>query len=167
MKAKGDTDSIRTRFKEGPAQVEQALEGLTEADLDYVPVQGGWTIRQIVHHIADGDDLWKLCIKMALGIEQAEFSLSWYSALPQTGWAGSWGYANRSVRISLDLLQAVRSHLLELLDQRPDAWERTIRFRKPDGEFEHLTVGFIMEMQSDHVSHHIKRIREIRRERAA
>lgn len=30
--------------------------------LDAMPSGGGWTIRQIVHHIVDGDDIWKLCI---------------------------------------------------------------------------------------------------------
>jgi len=43
--------------------------------------------RQIVHHIADGDDLWKTYIKIALGNEQAEFTLAWYLAFPQTEWA--------------------------------------------------------------------------------
>jgi len=167
LKAKCDKDTILARFKEGPAQLEHILEGLTEVDLDYIPARGGWTIRQIVHHIADGDDIWKLGIKMALGIEQVEFMLNWYSAIPQTDWANSWVYSNRSVKISLVLLNAIRSHILELLDQIPDAWDKTIKFRNPDGEFEYTTVGFVVEMQADHVFHHIKRIHEIRQERAA
>ena len=44
---------------------------------------------------------------------------------------------------------------------------KTVRVRKSDGGFEHITVGFVVEMQSDHLFHHLKRIDEIRRERAA
>lgn len=166
MKAKGDKNTILVRFKDSPSQLESALEGITDAELNYVPAQGGWTIRQIVHHIADGDDIWKLCIKMMLGNEQAEFMLNWYWEIPQTYWANSWAYAKRSVNISLDLLNASRNHILELLDRIPDVWDKSIKLRKRDGEYETITTGFIVEMQADHVFHHIKRIQEIRREYA-
>ena len=76
-----DRESILTRYKEGPSLLERTLADLQDADLDKPPSQGGWTIRQIVHHIVDGDDIWKTCIKMALGNEQAEFFLGWYWAL--------------------------------------------------------------------------------------
>jgi uncharacterized damage-inducible protein DinB len=73
MDPMGDQTSVLAKYLEGPALVEQALAGLQDADLDVSPSQGGWTIRQIVHHIVDGDDLWKACIKAALGNEQGEF----------------------------------------------------------------------------------------------
>jgi hypothetical protein len=83
MKAPDDQDSVLARYMEGPALLERALAGIQETELDAPPSQGGWTIRQIVHHVVDGDDLWKTCIKVALGNEQAEFSLEWYWAQPQ------------------------------------------------------------------------------------
>jgi len=43
------TDTLR-RYQEGPQHLEQVILGLTDADLDAKPSQGGWTIRQIVHH---------------------------------------------------------------------------------------------------------------------
>ena len=67
MEAPKDQDSIITRFREGPNLLDRTLAGVSEADLDTPPSQGGWTIRQIVHHLADGDDLWKTFIKAALG----------------------------------------------------------------------------------------------------
>ena len=83
MKSPTDKDSVIARYIEGPKLLEKALSGLREADLDIVPQKGGWTIRQIVHHIADGDDIWKMGIKQALGNDQSEFSLDWYRELPQ------------------------------------------------------------------------------------
>jgi uncharacterized damage-inducible protein DinB len=75
MKSPADKDAVIARYKEGPALLERTLAGLKDADLERAPREESWTVRQIVHHIADGDDLWKLGIKMALGNEQAEFSL--------------------------------------------------------------------------------------------
>ena len=71
-------------YADGPAQLEAVLMGLTESDLDLAQTSDSWTIRQIVHHLADGDDLWKTCIKAALGNSEGSFSLQWYWDKPQT-----------------------------------------------------------------------------------
>jgi len=44
---------------------------------------GAWTIRQIVHHVAGGDDLWKAAIKAAIGNSRGLFSYCWYWDKPQ------------------------------------------------------------------------------------
>lgn len=164
MQATNDQATILAQFAEGPARLENAINGLSESALDLSPSQGGWSIREIVHHVADGDDIWKSCIKMALGNEQAEFHLDWYWPIPQTNWASSWAYARRSVISSMDLLKADRKHILELLAQRPDAWERSVEIREPNGQMTRVSVGFVVEMQANHVIHHINRILAIRQE---
>lgn len=164
MKTPEDKDSVLERYKAGVDLLEHALTGLQDVDLDMPPSQGGWTIRQIVHHIVDGDDLWKNCIKMALGNEQAEFALDWYSAFSQEEWADHWAYKLRSIDVSLALLRAIRNHVLQLLEKIPDGWNRAAAFRNRTGEIERVPVGFIVEMQADHVEHHVKRILSIRGE---
>jgi uncharacterized damage-inducible protein DinB len=165
MIAPEDQIGVIARFREGPALLEDAVLGLTDADLDAAPSGGGWTIRQIVHHVVDGDDIWKLCIKMAVGIERVEFTLGWYSGVPQQTWADRWAYRQRSVGASLSLLKASRLHVLQLLENVPDAWSRVAMVRKRDGEMEQVPVGFVVQMQADHLLHHIKRIRGILQER--
>jgi uncharacterized damage-inducible protein DinB len=164
MKPPENQNEILKLFKQGPSILENALEGLSDNELDYSPSNGGWTIRQIVHHIADGDDLWKTCIKIALGNEQAEFTLQWYLALPQIEWAKRWSYANRSIDASLALLRANRDHILQLLEYAPDGWTKSAQFRDSNGEIEVVPVGFVIQMQADHVVHHVKRISAIRLE---
>lgn len=151
-------------YKQGPSILENALAGLSDTELDYTPSNGGWSIRQIIHHLVDGDDLWKTCIKMALGNEQAEFTLKWYLAFPQTEWAKRWNYENRSIDISLILFRAIRNHILQLLEYVPDGWIKTFRYLEPDGKIELIPIGFVIEMQANHVEHHVKRILEIRQE---
>lgn len=69
------TDSLITQYTDCLAQLRTALYGLTETDLYLAPSDGRWTIRQIIHHIVDGDDLWKWCIKAALGNAQGVWVL--------------------------------------------------------------------------------------------
>jgi uncharacterized damage-inducible protein DinB len=161
MNAPEDRDAALSLYREGPGLLEQAVTGLRDADLDATPSGGGWSVRQIVHHLADGDDLWKLGIKMAIGKEEAEFALGWYWSLPQQTWAEQWAYCRRPIGASLALLRASREHVLQLLESVPDAWNRAVVVRTPQGDVERIPVGFVIRMQADHVVHHIERIRVI------
>lgn len=165
MNAADSQASIQARFADGPAQLEQALAGLGDTDLDAPPAQGGWTIRQIVHHIVDGDDLWTAGLKAALGNEQGEFTIEWYWVQPQDTWADRWAYAARPIDVSLALFKAIRAHVTQLVDHVPDAWNRSISVREPNGETTRLTVSAIVEMQADHLQHHVRRILALREER--
>jgi len=164
MKSPENQKKILELFKQGPSILENALAGLSDKELDYTPSKGGWSIRQITHHIADGDDLWKTCIKIALGNEQAEFTLKWYLVFPQTEWTRRWNYEKRSIDTSLALFRANRDHIIQLLEYAPDGWTRSVQFIEPNGEIEVVPVGFVIQMQADHVVHHVARISEIRQE---
>lgn len=167
MEAPENKNDLIEKFRSGPVKLERALAGISEDELDYMPTAGGWNIRQIVHHLADGDDLWKIAVKMALGNQNSEFSLAWYAAMPQTSWADCWHYEARYIGISLELLSASRKNILQLLEFDPDAWNKTVIFRKPDGGMETVPVGVVIQIQADHVMHHIQRITAIRSEYSA
>jgi hypothetical protein len=151
----------------GPARLEAALAGLAASDLDLALDRDSWTIRQIVHHLADGDDLWKTCIKAALGNPEGLFSLHWYWDKPQTAWAENWRYAGRGIGSSLALLAANRRHIVELVQQTPGAWEKSIRLKWPEGEEERITVGEVLRSQANHVAGHIDDIQRIRQAHTA
>jgi len=158
-----NSKAILAQYADGPAQLEAALVGLTESDLNLAQTPDTWTIRQIVHHVADGDDIWKICIKAALGNSEGLFSLQWYRDRPQTEWAKNWRYANRSIEPSLALLRANRHHIVELVQQTPNAWEKSIRLKWPDGDEERITIGDVLVSQAHHVIGHINDIQMIRR----
>ena len=159
---KRDPQAILARFADGPAQLEAALAGLSDAELDLAPADGGWSIRQIAHHVADGDDLWKACIKAALGNSSGEFTLQWYWGVPQDTWAESWHYAGRAVEPSLALFRASRDHIVQLVERVPGAWERSIMLRRWDGQQERISVGDVIEMQAAHAMSHIRDILALR-----
>ena len=164
MKAPENKNEVINLFAEGPSILEMALEGLSNNELNYTPRNGGWTIREIVHHLVDGDDIWKMFIKIALGNEDAEFNLQWYMDHSQVEWSKRWSYESRSIETSLALLKAIREHLLQLLEHVDDAWNKSAQFRNKDGSVQTIPVGFVIKMQTDHITHHVKRINEIREE---
>jgi hypothetical protein len=126
MNNQADTfKNILAQYADGPTLLEQTLSGLTETDLDLTLSADSWSIRQIVHHIVDGDDIWKTCIKTALGNSDALFSLQWYTVKSQMEWSESWAYPCRGLTTSLELYRANRRHIVDLLEHIPGA-----RYRK-------------------------------------
>ena len=81
MEAPENQNEILELFKQGPSILENALAGLSDSELDYTPSNGGWTIRQIVHHISDGDDLWKIVSRLhwVMNKLNSVFSGTWHS----------------------------------------------------------------------------------------
>lgn len=155
-------EEILTRYADGSAQLESAISGLKESELDLAQSSDSWSIRQIVHHVADGDDIWKIAIEAALGNSSGTYSLLWYWDKPQDEWVESWDYAGRGIESSLGLFRANRRRMVQLLQQIPDAWERHIFIQQPDGERRQTAVRYIVEMQANHVQGHIEDIRRIR-----
>src|SRR5262249_51361819 len=106
-------DQALALYLQGPAALDAALAGLDPADLDRAPQPGAWTIRQIVHHIVDGDNLWTLPIRVALGSPGAVYNSEWYS--PDNAWAETLNYAGRPIEAALALFRANRPATAELL----------------------------------------------------
>jgi hypothetical protein len=155
-------DQILTRYAAGPDRVTSAINGLDDTQLDLTLSADSWSIRQLIHHITDGDYLWKEFLLRAAGEPEREFSLEWYWCLPQDEWVKRWSYAERDVSHSLALLIANRQHTLALLRQVPWLWERCLLIPTRQGGQERVTVGEVVEMQARHVEGHVEDIQKIR-----
>jgi len=155
-------EAIIAEYADGPTQLEAAIAGLSEEELDLAAGDGSWTIRQIVHHVVDGDDLWKVFIKRAIGNLGGKFDLQWYWEMPQKEWAESWAYASRAVESSLALFRSNRGQLVQLLAHRPKVWEQSLLVRWSDEEEEEVKVAWVVKMQAQHVTGHVDDIRRTR-----
>lgn len=162
MEQSDNSSKILALYADGPVLLESELAGLTESDLNLSLTSDSWSIRQIVHHLADGDDIWKTCIKIALGNSDALFSLQWYAARSQREWSESWAYSLRGVESSLALYRANRRHILDLLEHIPSACEKSIRFERPGKEEMRITVLDVIELHVQHLTEHIESIKTIR-----
>jgi hypothetical protein len=159
-------------YLRGPEAIEAAVMNMTEAELDLRPApnevshdsdaEATWSIRQIVHHVADGDDLWAMPLKVALATPDARYSQDWYT--PDNAWASLLDYAHRDIAPALALLRATRAHTAQLLRYIPGVWDRGVRFSGSGQiEPEPITAGEIVVMQARHALIHADSILAIRR----
>ena len=155
-------EEVIAEYAKGVEQLEAALAGLSESDPGLSRAEGKWSIRQIVHHIVDAEDIWKTAIKAALGNSGCRFDVSWY--IPDNKCAEPLDYENRPFTDAVELFNAVRRHITALVNHLPDdAWERHTTFVMNDiPEGKQFTVGEMLHWQTMHLDIHIKQIRETR-----
>jgi catechol 2,3-dioxygenase-like lactoylglutathione lyase family enzyme len=151
------------RYVKCPDELETTVAGLSEQDLALSSAPGAWSIRQIVHHIADGDDLWSMAIKAALARSGVNYSQDWYTT--DNAIAEPLDYAGRAIAPSLALFRAHRVHIAQLMQHLPGTWESYILFRWPNTEAEEqVSAGAIIRAQARHAEEHIEAIRRILRQ---
>jgi hypothetical protein len=155
------------QYAGGPAELDAALSGLADAELDLAPPEGGWSIRQLVHHVVDGDDLWAMPIKAALAAPGCAFAQDWYETTNTA--AETLDYAGRAVAPSLALFCAHRAHIVQLVQHLPGALERHVEFTHHwygAPQTVRITAGEMIAMQARHATAHTAEIAAIRRARA-
>lgn len=153
-------EEILAQYAAGPDELDAGLSGLAESDLDIARAAGKWTIRQIVHHIVDGDLIWSMCMRAALGSPSCTYRLDWYDQEP---WTQAMDYAGRAVAPAVALFRANRQHMVQLVQQLPGAWARSATLIWPRPPYERpATVREMMFIPMIHVPWHIEQIRETR-----
>ncbi len=150
---------VLARFVRAPSELEALLADLPAGQLQTEAHPGGWTLAQVIHHIADGDDLWKACILAGLGEASPVYSLEWYWSLPQDQWSQSWRYASRPIADSLALFRANRSITATILAGTARWWERQVSIRSNSGALETTTLLEVVGDQADHALQHVEEIR--------
>ena len=93
-----------------PRRLRRAVEGLTPAQLDTPYRPGGWTVRQVVHHLGDSHMNSLLRFKWALTEERP--TIKPYS---EHRWAQLPDYSAVPIAVALDFLAALHVRLVALL----------------------------------------------------
>ena len=151
---------IIDQYAAGANHLILAVSRLAEKELDYEIDDQNWTIRQIVHHVVDGDMLWHTCIKAALGSKKP-FHLKWYWEISQITWANVWLYDRRDINPSLKAFQANRDSLCQLLRLVPNVLEKEVVIIWPNDTERQSNIMEILKMQIDHVAEHVGDIQKI------
>ena len=142
-------------YAAGPRALAEAVAALGEPGLDVRLEPGGWTVREVVHHLADVEALSFPAVLAAL----AEPGREWRGNpwIPDR-WAASLDYTKRPVAPSLALFDATRASVLALLDRFPERWQQATR--GVDGP--HPTVAGLVGMLAGHALEHIEQLRAAR-----
>ncbi|MGE3270194.1 MAG: DinB family protein [Chloroflexota bacterium] len=139
------------RYREGPAMVEAALAGATDAELDARPADGGWTARETVHHIADSEIT--SAIRLRRLIAEDEPAILGYDG---DTFARQLYYGLRPVASSVALIAAARVSTAEILDHLSEGqWQR----RGTHNELPSYGVWEWLTIYAEHCHEHAGQIR--------
>jgi len=115
-----DRTELLDRYRGGFAAVERALDDITDDELDRPGPDGGWSARQVAHHLADSEA--RAFIRLRRLIAEDEPVIVSYD---EPEYARRLHY-ERPIATSLGVLGAVRAASLELLESlTADEWERS------------------------------------------
>lgn len=149
----------------GADDIDAALEGLAETDLDLTRTPKDWSIRQIVHHLTETDSMLLMMFTTALAQSGSTFIRNSYDQDDQDHWVETLVYKERAIEPSLALFKAMRRHFAHLFQHIPDYWDRYILLKYANSESEgvKVTVGELLDGLNWHLAEHCAEIRETRR----
>ena len=137
-----------------PLRLSAAVEGLTDAQLDTPYRQDGWTLRQVVHHVADSHANSFIRFKLAL-------TEDWPTVKPydEAAWANLADSRLLPVEVSLMLITALHGRWVALLESLSDQ-DFQKGFNHPDMGRQDLAKALaIYEWHSRHHTAHITSLR--------
>jgi hypothetical protein len=134
-----------------PGEFRAAVEGLTESQLDSGYREGGWSARQVAHHVPDSHMQGYVRFKLAL-TENAPAIKTYH----QAAWGETEDSRSAPVESSLALLEALHTRWVFFLRSLTDEdWART--YRHPDlGE---LSLETTLQLYAWHGKHHLGHVR--------
>jgi hypothetical protein len=144
-------------LKAAPLALRAALGGLTPPQLDTPYRPGGWTLRQVAHHVPDSH--LNAYVRFRLALTEDEPTIKTYA---EDRWAELPEAKTAPVDLSLDLLEALHRRFVLLLENMSAAeWSR--RLNHP----EHGLVGleWMLALYAWHGRHHAAQVTSLRKER--
>lgn len=133
-----------------PEQLESVVADRSEADLDVPYREGGWTVRQVVHHLADSHA--NAAIRTRLALTEVHPTIRPYD---EGAWANLVDARSAPIGVSLVLVRALHERWSLLLASLGSAdFARTLHH--PDrGD---LTLGQLVALYGWHGRHHVAHI---------
>ena len=150
-----DRPALLGQIGEAPERLRAAVHGLLPAQLDTPYRAGGWTVRQVVHHLADAHLNWYIRTKLA--VTEAEPTIKPYD---EARWAELEDARSASVELSLALFESLHQRWLQFIQSlSPGDWSR--KFYHPERGI--LTVEDTLPALAWHGRHHTAHITELRK----
>ena len=142
------------RIAETPAEVKRAVPGLTEQQLDTPYRDGGWTVRQVVHHLPDSHI--NSYVRFRLALTENEPTIKPYK---EGMWAELFDARTAPIVLSLHLLESLHERWVVLLRSlNPADFSRT--FRHPESGVRNL--DWLLQLYAWHGRHHVAHITSLK-----
>ncbi len=139
---------------QAPGKLRAAVAGLSEQQLDTPYRDGGWTVRQVVHHLADSH--LNAFVRFKLALTEDEPTVKTYE---QQLWAELVDAKTAPVETSLTLLESLHRRWVMLLkSMRSEDFKRKLRHP----ELGEVTLEKYLAMYAWHGRHHVAHITGLR-----
>lgn len=139
-----------------PVLLENAILNLDEAQLHTPYREGGWTVHQLLHHVADSH--MNAYIRFKLGLTEENPVIKPYD---ENKWATLYDVQKLPVNISLTLLHALHTRWYETLkDIRDDDWNNRTVFHPEHKRT--MRLWYLLGMYAWHGKHHVAHITALR-----
>ncbi len=135
-----------------PGELRAAVTGLSTSQLDTPYREGGWTVRQVVHHVAESHMNAFVRVKLALTEENPVIK-----PYEEDRWA-QWPDHQLLPEVSLTLLDALHARLLPVLEDVTD-WSRPWTHPAQGRTY---TLATLLAMYDWHGRHHVAHITGLR-----
>ncbi len=137
-----------------PARMREAVAGLDDARLDTPYREGGWTVRQVVHHVPDSH--MNAYIRLKFALTEHEPVIKPYD---EATWAELPDSRDTPIEVSLALLEALHARWTGLMRAlKEEDFRRTLVH--PDHGTR--TIDWLVAMYSWHGRHHTGHITSLR-----
>jgi DinB family protein len=154
---KEDRNKLVAQYKDGYRVVAEALEAISEEELDHAPAPGKWTPREIVHHLADSEMTSAIRLRLLLASDRPRIM-----GYDQDEFAKRLHYHERSISASLEAFKGARATTGEILDHLTEPeWQR----HGTHSEIGAYSVELWLEIYGVHAHNHAKQIRAARASR--
>jgi hypothetical protein len=149
-----DPTKLLNEYLAGPRLLQEAVQGMTEQELDAAPIPGKWSTRQVVCHLADFEPIYADRMKRVIAEERPTF----FGGDPDV-FAARLAYAERDVAEELRLIEAVRGQMGRILRTlAPGDFSR----EGIHSEAGPLSLETLLERVTRHLPHHVEFIKEKR-----
>ena len=141
-------------IEQTPANLRAAVAGLSGEQFDTPYRPGGWTVRQVVHHLPDSHLNSYVRFKLAMTEERPTIK-----PYDEARWAETEDGRSGPIEVSLALLKSLHQRwTLMLRSMRPEEWSR--RFLHP--ELGERSLDASLALYAWHGRHHVAHISSLR-----
>jgi hypothetical protein len=137
-----------------PANFRAAVSGLNEQQLNTPYRDGGWTVRQVIHHVPDSH--LNAYIRFKLALTESEPTIKPYD---EAAWAELSDTRDTPIEVSLAMLENLHTRWVRLMDAMSDA-DFQKHFRHPERGV--VTLEMNLALYAWHCKHHAAHITSLR-----
>jgi hypothetical protein len=146
----GEREAFLCRLASTPARLRALTAGLTAAQLDTPYREGGWTVRQVVHHLPDSH--MNSYVRFKLALTEDEPVIKPYD---EAAWAMLGDSVETPIETSLVMLESLHTRWVTLLRGLTDTqWQRSMRH--PVNGL--LRLDQVLALYAWHGDHHLAHI---------